>query len=271
MISMKRITPRFTTCVVALTLSAATARAQADADGVYTITKPERTAEQVEAAYRAIPPVTYTPPADRWARLPRTASILKAKPPGTLRVVMLGDSIVNDTSRSCWDLVLEKAVPGATIQKTTVVRGSTGCWWYRDENRVARYVTPHEPDLLIIGGISHRDDIDSIREVIQQVRSSRTCDVLLMTGAFGAMDPSKPDSCPDSVPDDPKDDRFRLRALADETGAAFLDMTGAWASYVRGSGRPLDSLKRDAVHANAEGEQILGRILASYLKPDRSS
>jgi hypothetical protein len=251
-------------------LFAGIARAQADADGVYTITKPERTVEQVEAAYAAVPPVTYAPPADRWARLPRTASILKARPPGALRVVMLGDSIVNDTSRSCWDLVLARAVPGATIQKTTVVRGSTGCWWYRDKDRVAKYVLPHEPDLLIIGGISHRDDIDAIRAVVTQARAARPCDVLLMTGAFGSMDPSKPGSCPDAVPDDPKDYRFRLRALADEVGAAFLDMTGAWASYVRGSGRPLESFKRDPVHANAEGEQILGHVLASYLTPDSS-
>ena len=32
-----------------------------------------------------------------------------------------------------------------------------------------RYVLDLNPDLLIIGGISHRDDVDSIREVIRGV------------------------------------------------------------------------------------------------------
>ena len=37
-------------------------------------------------------------------------------------------------------------------------------------------VLDHQPDLVIIGGISQSDDIDSIREVIRQIRvtASRT-------------------------------------------------------------------------------------------------
>ena len=57
----------------------------------------------------------------------------------------------------------------------------------------------------------------------------------------------------------------RLEKLAGEVGAAFLDMETAWGKYVRDSGRELDSFKRDPVHANEQGEQILGHILANYL------
>ena len=51
------------------------------------------------------------------------------------------------------------------------------------------YVLDHRPDLVIIGGISHRNDISSIREVIRQIRGTTQADILLMTGAFGQTDP----------------------------------------------------------------------------------
>ena len=57
----------------------------------------------------------------------------------------------------------------------------------------------------------------------------------------------------------------RLEKLAGEVNAAFLDMETAWGQYVRDSGKDLSSFKRDPVHANEQGEQILGHILANYL------
>ena len=44
----------------------------------------------------------------------------------------------------------------------------------------------HNPDLLMIGGISQREDVDAIREVIHQVRAKQSPEILLMTPAFGA-------------------------------------------------------------------------------------
>src|SRR5690349_12481912 len=57
-------------------LPAGRARAGADLAGVYVLTEPERTMEQVDRAYAEIPPVRYEPPADRWQHLPHVASIL---------------------------------------------------------------------------------------------------------------------------------------------------------------------------------------------------
>src|SRR5947209_16280033 len=79
-----------------------TARSQQDAEQVYVLTRPEHTMEQVEKAYAVIPPLRYSAPSTRWQFLPRTATAL-AREGGSLQVVMLGDSIVNDTSRSRWD------------------------------------------------------------------------------------------------------------------------------------------------------------------------
>ncbi len=120
---------------------------------VYTLTAPEGTTAQIEEAYATIPPVVYEPPPDRWRNLRETERVLAGGKP-ILRVVMLGDSIVADTSRSQWDTVLQQSYPDCRIMKVTVVRGSTGCWWYRENNRVHVYVYPHRPDLLILGGIN---------------------------------------------------------------------------------------------------------------------
>ncbi|MBN2269809.1 MAG: hypothetical protein JXN61_04295 [Sedimentisphaerales bacterium] len=50
---------------------------------------------------------------------------------------------------------------------------------------------------------------------------------------------------------------------------AFLDMEAAWGRYIPESGKELDWFKRDPVHADERGEQILGRILAEYLSPSQ--
>ncbi len=151
----------------------------------------ERSLDQILEAYTQIPPVQYNPPAERWDKLPKTRKALTEG--GTLRVVMLGDSIVNDTSRSGWNFVVERRQPKCRIEKITCVRGSTGCWWYKYPGRVQKYVLDHKPDLVLIGGISHRNDVESIREVIRQIQEAAKPDILLMTGAFGSTDPRNDD------------------------------------------------------------------------------
>ena len=223
--------------------------------------------ERIEAVYAAMEPVRYVPPADRWIHLARTRTRLREG--GELRIVMLGDSIVNDTSSSRYELLLERMYPKCRIVKITSVRGSTGCWWYKEENRVEEWVLRHRPDLLMIGGISQRDDTESIREVLRQVRArAPEVEVLLMTGAFGAMDPRKDKAWTPEVDPVGTGYRTRLMKLASEERCGFLDMTGPWGSYIRASEKGLGWFKRDPVHANERGFQILGRILAAHLAPE---
>ena len=225
----------------------------------------KRTAEQIEASYGRIPPVKHAPPADRWKLLPRTLKRLRQGP--TLRVVMLGDSIINDTARSSWPLLLSQKYPKCGIRLTTSVRGGTGCWHYKAPGRVQAYVLDFAPDLVIIGGISQRGDIDSIREVIRQIRAACKADIMLMTGPFGSVDPND-DKQWAKITRPPKDSyRASLRALAAEQKTAFLDIQAAWGRYIRASGKETVWFKRDAVHANDRGEQILGHILARHLAP----
>jgi hypothetical protein len=238
-------------------------QAAEDENGVTVYTQPVYSKEQMERAAGEIPPVALEAPTDRWSHLPRTAGLLRQN--GALRIVMIGDSIVNDTTQSRWEDRLQTMYPQSRIVKTTCVRGSTGCWWFKEEGRVKRYVLDHNPDLVMIGGISHKDDVDSVRDVVRQIRAALPCDILLLTGAFGYVDPR--DDKQWSFEADPADYRSRLRRLAEEEKAALLDMTAYWGKYIRESGKELDWFKRDAVHANERGMQVLGQILVKYFSP----
>jgi len=233
----------------------------------YIILKNQRTLDQIQHIYSEMPPVRYSPPLNRWKHLSETKKLLTEGE--RLRVVMLGDSIVNDTSRSCWNLLLEQKYPKCRIIKITSVRGSTGCWWYRQPERLRRFVLDHDPNLVMIGGISQRGNISSIRDVIRQIRKGSEADILLMTGAFGRVDPREEAQWQRiSDPNHYSEYRRELEKLARQSGAAFLDMEAAWGHYIRECGKDLEWFKRDPIHANERGEQILGHILAAYLSPN---
>ena len=249
---------------ILLAVSCITAQLMAG-DG-YIIRKNQRTLDQIQRIYSEMPPVRYTPPSDRWQHLPETKELLIEGE--RLRVVMLGDSIVNDTSRSCWNLLLEQQYPKCRIIKITSVRGSTGCWWYKEPDRLQKFVFDHDPNLVIIGGISQRGNISSIRNVIRQIRKASETDILLMTGAFGRVDPRDETQWQKiSDPNHYSEYRKNLEKLARETKSAFLDMEAAWGLYIRECGKDLEWFKRDPIHANERGEQILSHILAAYLSP----
>lgn len=200
---------------------------KADENGVYIIKKTEHKPEEISAAIAEIHPVKYQPPSDRWLNLPLTHEAL-AKEGGELKVVMLGDSIVNDTYRSQWYDLFQAQYPKCKITAVAVVRGGTGCWWYKDEGRVKRYVLPQKTDLLIIGGISQKEEMDSFRMVIQQVRDAQPCDMLLMSGAFGGTDPRNDMQWSYDIPLTTGNYRKSLLDLANELHTGFLDMTAYW-------------------------------------------
>jgi hypothetical protein len=238
-----------------------------DENDVYVMTEPEVPLEETAKTYAAMKPVAYQPPTDRWTFLPRTREVLKNG--GDLRIVMLGDSIVNDTARSNWTFHLQGQYPKVKIVKYTVVRGSTGCDWYAAPGRVKRYVLDFKPTLVMIGGISHKEDVDAIRDVIRQIRKGCDADVLVMTGPIGYADPYDDKQWAEISRPAGTSYAARLARLAKDEKVEFVDLRKAWADYVRGSGRPVAAFKRDAVHANREGELVVGRILMRYFGTDR--
>jgi hypothetical protein len=219
-----------------------------------------------DTLYAGLPPVTARLCPDSGARLPLTLKRLRV---GTaMRWVMLGDSIVNDTNNGLFDVLLKRMYPKADIRVVPSILGSTGCWKYREEPFFQSRVIEQKPDFLMIGGISHRRDIGSIREVIRMTKSRVGCEILLMSGPVGkdcrVPDPDRPGcELPRSVYGG---DSFNdeMKALADSEDIEFLDMNTLWHSYVAESATPWEWFHRDELHANDRGKQILARILEQF-------
>ncbi len=66
----------------------------------------------------------------------------------------------------------------------------------------------------------------------------------------------------------PAPDDYRAKLASDEK-VDLLDLQRAWGEYIRVSGRPATAFKRDNVHANENGEQIIGHILVRYFSPKK--
>ena len=225
-------------------------------------------AEWCDRLHQTLPPLSYTPSADRLKLLSKTVDAMQTGKPW--RVVMLGDSIINDTFNSNFQSLLMRDYPKADLKFICSVRGSTGCWYYQEPEHFKSYVTDLKPDLLIIGGISHKDDIGAIRKVIEMTRKQIGCEILLMSGPLDEdwrlHDEKKPDADVPAQTWTPNPFAGKQQQLAEELHIEFLDTAAAWHNYLGQSGKPWQWFNRDRVHGNDRGKQIVGRIIESYFK-----
>ena len=221
--------------------------------------------QRIDAIYAAMDPVVYHPPANRFANIPKTMA--KLRDGGELRVVLLGDSIMGNTSSSMFELLLMRDYPKCKIVKIASLRSSTGCKYYREANRVQDYVLKHNPDLLVIGGISNGGDAEAVRSVIQQVRAQQPgTEVLLLTPVFGSTRDEHIRTYTREIDTTTNNFRFNMQKVAAEEKCAFFDMTGPWWAYIQDSGKCYGWFMGDAVHGNARGCQIIGRLLEGWFK-----
>lgn len=217
---------------------------------------------EIDRVYSRMKPVFFKPPAHRWKWLQQTRRKLKTGE--RLRIILLGDSIVGQTANSGWELLVERRYPGTRIQTVMSVREGTGCWFFKDPARLKLFVLEHAPDLVIIGGISQNDDLESIREVIRGIRKHAGAEILLMTGPFGLMDPKNEKEWAAIRERPAQSYGARLERLAQAEKCSFLDLQRAWGEYIRAAPDGVAAFKRDKVHANERGEQVLGRILEQF-------
>ncbi|MDZ7615696.1 MAG: SGNH/GDSL hydrolase family protein [Patescibacteria group bacterium] len=221
------------------------------------------TLERIDAIYADMDPMAYQPPAGRFANIPKTMATLRDG--GELRMVLLGDSIMGNTSGSSFDLLLMRHYPKCRIVKIASLRSSTGCKYYQEENRVEDYVLRHNPDLLVIGGISNGGDAEAVRSVVRQVRARKPdTEVLLLTPVFGSLRDDHIRTFTREIDTTTDNFRHNMQKVAAEEQCAFFDMTGPWWESIQTSGKTPGWFMGDAVHANARGCQIIGRLLAIW-------
>ncbi len=235
--------------------------------------------EWIRSVGAAMPAFDYAPPASRGKLLPATMERLKNGP--SLRVVMLGDSIINDTGNSLFPALLMADCPRTKIEVITSVRGGTGCSFYQGKDRagaplVQRYVLDYKPDLVIIGGISHNFDPNAIGAVIAQIQAATKAEILVATGAVALRKLQEENysggpNAPARYREKQKAriDAFpgRLQQICQEKNVEFWDTRADWDKCVAAIAKGDEWLMRDDTHANSRGWFVLSMMFEAYLKP----
>jgi hypothetical protein len=216
----------------------------------------QEAAQWAQATYAAVPPIAYTPPADRWRNLPHTKRALQRG--GSLRMVMLGSSNMNDIGSSYPELLLRQQYPKAQIEAIVSVRGSTGCNHYQAPEMVKSYILNYAPNLVLIECAGFDSTPESIRSVVKQVRAASRAEMLLVTSAW--LDPAW------LTPIDPNGADFfaGVMRVAAEEKVAFLDMSRPISRYFTDCGKPYEFFRRDKYHYNDRGKQVLAQHLARF-------
>lgn len=258
-------------------------------------------AKSCDSFYEKMPKLDkFFPPMKASEMLPKTSAALKNGTP--FRVIMLGDSIINDTYNSNFQSLVAKAYPNNKFEYVASVYGCGGGNLYHDREKFKEFVTDLKPDLLIIGGVSNcfnapaAQSVTNLEQAINMAKELK-CEILVMTpGAawdtrtYDLKNPSVP--LPAQVFDPKENLRIRymnnwnmprdllkvsteaylhldfaneVRAVAKHTGVPLLEVTVPAYSYIFASEKPWGFFARDAVHSNVYGKQINGRILANFL------
>ncbi len=242
----------------------------------------QEAAEYCDRVYRELPPLNFTAPKDSMKLLPRTAEALRSGKPW--HVVMLGDSIVQDTFHSQFHSLLKREFPNSNLRFTISMRGGTGCWYYCRADYFKKYVFDEKPDLLIIGGISNYrkgyspTGTEAMEVVAQTAREYFGCEVLILSAALSLDTRQADKNAPDAdlpVQSWSYDNDGHLKNSMDKSGLenmternkfAFWDMATPTYTWLHASGKPFEFFSRDKVHSGEKGKQIIGRTMIEYFK-----
>ena len=232
-------------------------------------------------------------------RLLRTLTKLHARE--SIRIVLVGDSIVSDLANSAFDVLLERLFPGASISVVAAVGRGTGIDQWNPINDTYPFISStsqrgtlkfneavieQRPDLVLLGGISNPANANgyaAFEDVIGKIKAQSTLaylgyqpDILIATGAFGPLGLVSRGWYPSSDLNATANDyRGNLLRIANENNTAFFDLAGSWGEYLLAalgttnlaaleSPESYNNYWRDATHANTFGKQILGRAFTSF-------
>lgn len=196
-----------------------------------------------------------------------TLNIIKGFKKEKIRIVLLGDSIMNDTANCFFDILLRKRYPSFKAEIIPSVRNSTGCTYYEKGNRVDKYIIHYNPDLLIIGGISNKGNVSAIRNVIRKVKRKINPEIIVLNEIFGESEkPHNNLNLSLSHYDGRNSYSYKLTDLAKKENFEFFDISTLWRMYLKSAKIPYEFFLRDKIHPNDYGRTILAYFLFYLFK-----
>lgn len=228
--------------------------------------------------YSTLPALNYVVDPHCWDKLVNSKIAIKVAK--EFNVVLLGDSIMNDSYCGNLTAIAQQAFPDTNIRFFISVRGSTGCWFYHEKKNFDEYVAKFNPDLVIIGGISNflgaskhslKEVEDNMAETIERCKAIGA-EVIVCTPAPSYEFRETPDAKPFDKTLTAEHSRFQyleqgyeLRA-AERTGAQVWDLTTGPCEAIARSGKPLNWFKRDAAHSDDRGKQLIAQMFGEYFR-----
>jgi hypothetical protein len=228
----------------------------------------------------------------RWKRL--TGTMERLRNHQRLRIVFIGDDVVESLARVPVDIFLQRLYPGSVVEivPMTEVVSEFG----RISETIVKALVGLRPDLLIVGGVSNNDDFPALQMIVDQVRANnaagrRRAEILLLSKGWksGGQDAEEMRFTSDmreldqevernaAVPDDI---RGRLLRFAAANEVEFLDVMGVVSEFIFGpaahasegrqtgpDGVPYTFRKRDWLPGDESGWHLVGRILEAYFSP----
>ena len=234
-------------------------------------------ADWCDRLYATLPQKPFQISEDAFALLPKTKAALNNGTPW--RILLLGDSLVNDTWCSNFQALVMRDFPNANPDFMISVRGSTGAEYYHVPEHFQEYVGQFNPDLVMIGGISNyhlsqgqgpEDRVNNLVALIGQCRAAGAEVVLMSPPLSWKWRPGKDPAAWSENWINSKGnavyDRSYQREAVKQTGIAYWDVTTVPCQLVADCPQPSSWFSRDIVHNNDRGKQLIGRNLAAWFR-----
>ena len=244
----------------------------------------EEAAKWCDSVYAKLPPLNFAPKGNPLALAPKTLDALKTGKPW--RILMLGDSIMQDTFHSQFHALVKRAYPKSDVTWLVSVRGSTGCWYYCEPENFKKYVADYKPDCVFIGGISgwiHPEmplnGGPAIESVAKRINSELGAEVVVMTPTL-AIDWRVPKGTEQGTTVPPSafghaalgDKAWKydvaaaeeLKAICAKNGWPLWDMFNPAYDWLFKTGLPSEFYSRDYVHSGELGKQLIARLTLAY-------
>ena len=268
-------------------------------DVVFEPSSAEEAAEWCDGVYAAVPPVKVEATGDAFASAQRTLEALKSGRP--VRILLLGDSIVQDTFHSQFHALMKRAYPKSDVTWMVSVRGSTGCWYYRVQENFGKYVAAYRPDCVVVGGISNWRAASeeypvsgnkAVFEVCERILSLGM-DLVLVSPTL-SVDTRMKEYSREYTPLAPREydaaaqaqalsftiDKWvkrpsgltpeglaELKSECARRGWGYIDAFTPAYRWLYESGKPWSWHNRDYVHSGERGKQVIARIMLANLAP----
>ncbi|MGO9108139.1 MAG: SGNH/GDSL hydrolase family protein [Thermoguttaceae bacterium] len=231
---------------------------------------PSARAAQLAAAADApqhAPSYPLPPPEDPSALglgVQRTMKLLATSTPAhrnKVRILFYGQSITEqEWSKQVAD-DLRRRFPHADLDiRNRAIGGFAAQWLIRPAEHD---LYPFYPDLLIFHVYGSNQEYE---EIIKNVRTRTTAEVLMQKDHVTAWPPA--------VPDEKKDkglwwdhmmNHVFLPAIARKYGCALVDIRTAWLAYLKANALEPKVLLKDGVHLNEQGNYLLAALVSRYL------